>query len=116
VFSPSIPRIEEIVVVLEELPFLNVSTVDSSLLRIQARSSSAAESVRVESIVPEEGWELENKLDCSVIVKGLACSDSVELRITGIGGSNVLDPEVPALLIVECNTRCKRKCLKSSFP
>jgi hypothetical protein len=64
----------------------------------------AAESVCVELTVLEEGWELEDKLDCSVIVEGLAGLDSVELRITGIGGLNVLDPEVLALLIVECNT------------
>jgi hypothetical protein len=89
--------------ILKELQFLNVLTVDLSLLEILAHSSSVAESVCVESMVLEDGWELENKLDCSDIIEGLACLNSVELCITRIGGLNVLGPEVPALLIVECD-------------
>jgi hypothetical protein len=95
---------------------LNVSIVNLSLLRIWTHLSSVAESAQVGLIVPEEGWELENELDCSVIVEGLACSDSVELCITRIGGSNVLDLEALALLIVESDTQCRKKLSEKLVP
>jgi hypothetical protein len=55
VSSPSILRIEVIVLVFVALPLLKVSIVDSSFLRIWFHSSSGVESVLIESTVLEDG-------------------------------------------------------------
>jgi hypothetical protein len=62
--SPSIQRIEVIALVFEESPFLKMSMVDSSFLRIWFRASSEARSVLVEVMVPVDKEGSESELDC----------------------------------------------------
>jgi hypothetical protein len=89
------------VLVFKEFPFLKRLMVDSSFLRIWFCISSGARSVLVELMVPiDEEWS-ENKLDCSVIIRGLAYLDPEIFCSVKIGDSCVRDPDVSTWLILE---------------
>jgi hypothetical protein len=79
VLSLSILRIEEIVSIFEEFPFLKISIVDSSLLRIWDLASVEGELVLVESKVPEDEKEYEKELGCLIKVEELECWSPVRI-------------------------------------